>query len=37
MTNKDEDIIPLLVKDKQGVLEIISSDNRAIDEIEKRV
>ena len=28
ITNNDEDIIPLLVKDKQGVLEIISSNNR---------
>lgn len=33
--NKDEDIIPLLVKDKRGVLEIISSNNKAIDKIEK--
>ncbi len=34
-TNNDEDMIPLLVKDKQGVLEIISSNNQAIDNIEK--
>ncbi|CAH8286652.1 NhaP-type Na+/H+ or K+/H+ antiporter [Mariniflexile fucanivorans] len=35
ITNNDEDIIPLLVKDKRGVLEIISSHNKAIDKIEK--
>ena len=35
ITNHDEDIIPLLVKDKRGVLEIISSYNKAIDKIEK--
>lgn len=35
ITNKDEDIIPLLVKDKKGVLEIISSYNKAIEKIEK--
>ncbi len=35
ITNNDEDIVPLLVKDKQGVLEIISSNNKAIDAIEK--
>ncbi|WP_136482717.1 cation:proton antiporter [Cognatitamlana onchidii] len=32
-TNNDPDIIPLLVKDKKGVLEIISSQNKAIDKI----
>ena len=35
ITNNDEDIIPLLVKDKKGVLEIISSNNKAIAHIEK--
>ena len=35
ITNNDEDMIPLLVKDKKGVLEIISSDNKAIDAVEK--
>ncbi|MFI0429672.1 cation:proton antiporter [Mariniflexile sp. HMF6888] len=35
ISNNDVDIIPLLVKDKQGVLEIISSHNKAIDKIEK--
>ncbi|WP_445957378.1 cation:proton antiporter [Yeosuana sp.] len=35
ITNKDEDMVPLLVKDKQGVLEIISSYNKAIGKIEK--
>ena len=35
LTNNDEDIIPLLVKDNDGVLEIISSNNKAIDKIEK--
>lgn len=35
ITKKDEDIIPLLVKDKRGVLEIISSNNKAIENIEK--
>ncbi|MGE5943065.1 MAG: cation:proton antiporter [Flavobacteriales bacterium] len=35
ITRKDEDIIPLLVKDKKGVLEIISSNNKAIEHIEK--
>ena len=34
-TNIDVDIIPLFVKDKRGVLEIISSHNKAIDNIEK--
>ena len=33
-TNHDVDIIPLLVKDKKGGLEIISSQNKAIDNIE---
>ncbi|WP_282122536.1 cation:proton antiporter [Algibacter mikhailovii] len=33
-TNADVDIIPLLVKDKKGVLEIISSKNKAIDKID---
>ena len=32
--NKDVDIIPLLVKDKKGVLEIISSKNKAIERVE---
>lgn len=35
ITNKDNDIVPLLIKDKRGVLEIISSNNRAIEAIEK--
>jgi NhaP-type Na+/H+ or K+/H+ antiporter len=35
ISNNDADIIPLLVKDKRGVLEIISSYNKAIDKIEK--
>ena len=35
ITNKDEDIIPLFVKDKKGVLEIISSHNKAISKIER--
>lgn len=34
-TNNDIDIIPLFVKDKRGILEIISSHNKAIDKIEK--
>lgn len=34
-TNKAHDTIPLFVKDKHGVLEIISSDNKAIDKVEK--
>ena len=33
-TNHNVDIIPLLVKDKKGGLEIISSQNKAIDNIE---
>jgi hypothetical protein len=33
-TNNDPDIIPLLVKNKKGVLEIISSHNKAIEKIE---
>ena len=35
ITQKDDDIIPLLVKDKKGVLEIISSNNKAMESIEK--
>ncbi|MFI1744684.1 cation:proton antiporter [Thalassobellus sediminis] len=35
ITNEDENIIPLLVKDKRGVFEIISSQNKAIEKIEK--
>jgi hypothetical protein len=35
IANNDVDIIPLLVKDKRGVLEIISSYNTAINKIEK--
>lgn len=35
ITNTDSDMIPLLVKDKKGVLEIISSYNKAIEKIEK--
>ncbi|TNJ47106.1 sodium:proton antiporter [Tamlana fucoidanivorans] len=35
LTNNDPDIIPLLVKDKRGVLEIISSYNKAIEKIEE--
>ncbi|MCB0448576.1 MAG: sodium:proton antiporter [Confluentibacter sp.] len=35
ITNNDKEIIPLLLKDKHGVLEIISSYNKAIDKIEK--
>ncbi|MDO5970335.1 sodium:proton antiporter [Flavivirga aquimarina] len=35
LINKDNDIIPLFVKDKKGVLEIISSYNKAIDKVEK--
>jgi NhaP-type Na+/H+ or K+/H+ antiporter len=35
ITNNDEDIIPLFIKDNEGVLEIISSYNKAIDNIEK--
>jgi Trk K+ transport system NAD-binding subunit len=35
ITNNDEDIIPLFVKDKKGNLEIISSYNKAIGKIEK--
>lgn len=35
LTNKDADIIPLFVKDKNGVLEIISSQNKAINKIER--
>ena len=35
ITNKDEHIIPLLVKDTRGVYEIISSDNKQIEKVEK--
>lgn len=35
ITNIDKDIIPLFVKDKRGVLEIISSYNKAREKIEK--
>jgi NhaP-type Na+/H+ or K+/H+ antiporter len=35
ITNNDKDTIPLLVKVKSGVLEIISSNNKAINNIEK--
>ena len=35
MSNNNKEIIPLLVKDKHGALEIISSYNKAIDKIEK--
>jgi NhaP-type Na+/H+ or K+/H+ antiporter len=35
ITNNDPDIIPLLVKDKEGVLEIISSYNTEVGKIEK--
>lgn len=35
ITNNDHDMIPLLVKDKEGGLEIISSYNKAIDNIEQ--
>lgn len=35
ITNNDQDRIPLLVKDKRGVLEIISSYNKAISKVEK--
>lgn len=35
ITNNEKETIPLLVKDKQGVLEIISSQNKAIEKIEK--
>ncbi|GAA3591939.1 sodium:proton antiporter [Flavivirga amylovorans] len=34
-TSKEDDIIPLFVKDKKGVLEIISSYNKAIENVEK--
>lgn len=34
-TNKENDTIPLFVKDKKGVLEIISSYNTAIEKVEK--
>jgi NhaP-type Na+/H+ or K+/H+ antiporter len=35
ITNREEDMIPLFVKDNKGVLEIISSYNKTIDKIEK--
>ncbi len=35
ITTQDEDIIPLLVKDRHGVLEIISSYNKNVGKIEK--
>ncbi|MCF8272950.1 MAG: cation:proton antiporter [Flavobacteriaceae bacterium] len=35
ITNKDDDRIPLLVMDKRGILEIISSYNTAISKVEK--
>ncbi|WP_370477357.1 cation:proton antiporter [Tamlana flava] len=35
ITNEDEDIVPLFVKDKKGVLEIISSYNKAIENVAK--
>ncbi len=35
LTNKDEDIVPLLVKDNKGILEIISSHNKMIESIEE--
>ncbi len=35
ITNEEKDIIPLLVKDKRGVFEIISSHSKAIEKIEK--
>ncbi len=35
ISNNNKEIIPLLVKDKHGALEIISSYNKAIDKIEK--
>ena len=34
-TSKENDTIPLFVKDKNGALEIISSYNKAIDKVEK--
>jgi len=35
ITNKDEDIIPLFIKDNEGELHIISSNNLDVDTIEK--
>jgi NhaP-type Na+/H+ or K+/H+ antiporter len=35
ITNKDDDRIPLLVMDKRGILEIISSYNTAISKVDK--
>lgn len=34
LTNKDEDTVPLLIKDKKGIMEIISSHNKTIEKIE---
>ncbi|TBN03995.1 cell shape-determining protein [Hyunsoonleella flava] len=34
LTKEQEDMIPLLVKDKKGVLEVISSHNKAIENVE---
>lgn len=34
-TTKNENTIPLLVKDKKGVLEVISSENKALDKVEE--
>ncbi|SEP87806.1 sodium/proton antiporter, CPA1 family [Hyunsoonleella jejuensis] len=34
LTNNDIDIVPLLIKDKKGVLEIISSHNKKIEKME---
>ncbi len=34
-TKKQEDMIPLLVKDKKGVLEVISSHNKAIEHVDE--
>ena len=35
ITNNDNDMIPLLVKDKKGVLEVISSHNKAIEHVDE--
>ncbi|WP_308991715.1 sodium:proton antiporter [Mariniflexile litorale] len=35
ISNNDAEIIPLLIKDKEGVLEIISSQSTAVEKIEK--
>jgi len=34
-TNSEEDSIPLLVKDKKGILEVISSHNKAIENVDE--